>query len=319
MKKLIVMLLAVLLVLTPLMGSAALADDLTIGLSFPSLAFAWFAFLEQAVLEKAEILGVDVISLEAEDRVDRQMAIIEDMIIAGVDGVLLVPIEIEAVVPAVEALNDAGIPVVTVDRRLVEDAPVEILAHVGADNVAGGRNAGHMVVDYLVEKYGEPRGVVVELYGTPGAGPAIERSQGFNEVMEEYPDITVETRTGYFSRVDGMAVMEDIIISIPEFDAVFGANDEMIMGAIEAMEASGLIDLGDVLTVGFDAIEDALEAIDRGILDASVEQFPGLQASYGFEILVNYMREGVIPEEKIILIEPLVITAENLDEAEKSF
>ncbi|HSV31318.1 MAG TPA: substrate-binding domain-containing protein [Atribacteraceae bacterium] len=320
MKKVVLLLVVCAMVLLPFSGTLASAQeaDLTIGLSFPSLAFAWFAFLEQAVFDKAEILGVEVVSLEAENRVDRQMAIVEDMIIKEVDGVLLVPIEIEAIVPAVLALNAAGIPVVTVDRRLAEGA-AEVLAHVGADNLEGGRKAGQFIVDKLTEKYGEPRGVVIELYGTPGAGPAIDRSAGFNEVLAQHPGITVHTRTAYFGRADGMRVMEDVIIGIPEFDAVFGANDEMILGGLEAMKASGVVDVEATITIGFDALPDALASIDQGILDATIEQFPGRQASDGFQVLIDNLREGTVPTEPITLIEPTVITAANLGDAEKAF
>ena len=104
-----------------LFGTLAFAQEYTIGLSFPSLSFARFAFLEQAVKDKASQLGVNVVSLEANDEVSKQISIIEDMVIKKVNGVLLVPIEVEAVVPGVEALNKANIPVVTVDRRLKEE------------------------------------------------------------------------------------------------------------------------------------------------------------------------------------------------------
>ena len=293
-------------------------EPLLIGLSFPSLAFAWFAFLESAVKEKAAELGAEVVSVESENKVSKQISDIEDMIVRGVGGVLLVPIETEAVIPAVEKLNEANTPVVTVDRRLAEGAPVTVLAHVGADNRQGGINAGNFIVEKLIEKYGEPKGVVIELYGTPGAGPAIDRSDGLHEVLAQYPNIEVKQYTAEFMRDKGMKVMEDVIVSVREFDAVFGANDEMILGAIEAMEAAGL-NLGDYILVGFDALEDALKAVDEGRLDATMEQFPGKQASLGFEILVKYIRTGEKPAQAVTLIEPLVITKDNLDQAEKSF
>ncbi len=301
-------------------GTLVWAKDLTIGLSFPSLSFAWFAFLEQAVKDKAvQLGGIEVVSLEAENNVSKQISIIEDMIVKGVNGVLLVPIEVEAVIPAIEALNKANIPVVTVDRRIKEDAPVQVLCHVGADNTEGGRNAARYIVEKLKEKYGEPKGTVIELTGTPGAGPAIDRSTGFNEIMKQYPNITIKSQTANFRRDDGMKVMEDFIMSTPQIDAVFGANDEMILGAIQALEASGKFNVQEVITVGFDALPEALKLIEEGTLDATIEQFPGRQASTAFEVLVKFLREGVTPEKSVMLIEPRVITKDNLNEAEKSF
>lgn len=320
MKKLVLGFVVLAFVMFSVLGSLAWAEDLTIGLSFPSLSFAWFAFLEQAVKDKAvQLGGIEVISLEAENSVSKQISIIEDMIIKGVDGVLLVPIEVEAVIPGVEALNKANIPVVTVDRRIKEGAPVQVLCHVGADNVEGGRKAARFIVEGLTKKYGEPKGVVIELTGTPGAGPAIDRSAGFNEIIKQYPNVTVKSQTANFRREDGMKVMEDFIMSTPQIDAVFGANDEMILGAIQAIEASGKFDLKEVITVGFDALPEALKLIEEGILDATIEQFPGRQASTAFEILVKYLRENVQPEKPLLYIEPKVITKDNLSEAEKSF
>jgi len=319
MKKVLSMVLAVAVFASLLVG-VAWGKDLTIGLSFPSLSFAWFAFLEQAVKDKAAQLGgIEVISLEAENNVSKQISIIEDMIVKGVNGVLLVPIEVEAVIPAVEALNKANIPVVTVDRRIKEDAPVKVLCHVGADNTEGGRNAARYIVEKLTEKYGEPKGTVIELTGTPGAGPAIDRSAGFNEIIKQYPNITVKSQTANFRRDDGMKVMEDFIMSTPQIDAVFGANDEMILGAIQALQASGKFKVEDVITVGFDALPEALKLIEEGTLDATIEQFPGKQASTAFEILVKFLQEGASPEKPVMLIEPKVITKANLNEAEKSF
>jgi ribose transport system substrate-binding protein len=319
MKKILGSILIVVLLGSLLLGVAG-AKDLTIGLSFPSLSFAWFAFLEQAVKDKAAQLGgIEVISLEAENNVSKQISIIEDMIVKGVNGVLLVPIEVEAVIPAVEALNKANIPVVTVDRRIKEGAPVQVLCHVGADNTEGGRNAARYIVEKLTEKYGEPKGTVIELTGTPGAGPAIDRSAGFNEIIKQYPNITVKSQTANFRRDDGMKVMEDFIMSTPQIDAVFGANDEMILGAIQALQASGKFKVEDVITVGFDALPEALKLIEEGTLDATIEQFPGKQASTAFEILVKFLKEGATPEKPVILIEPKVITKANLNEAEKSF
>jgi ribose transport system substrate-binding protein len=300
--------------------SLAWAKELTIGLSFPSLSFAWFSFLEQAVKEKAAKLGgINVISLEAQNEVSKQISIVEDMITKKVDGVLLVPIEVEAVVPAVEALNKANIPVVTVDRRIDEKSGAKVLCHVGADNVEGGRKAAQFIVKKLIEKYGKAKGVVIELTGTPGAGPAIDRSAGFHEIMKKYPGITIKSQTANFDRDDGMKVMEDFLMSTPQIDAVFGANDEMLLGAIQAIEASGKIKVTDVITVGFDALPETLKLIKEGTVNATIEQFPGKQASTAFEILVNYIKTGAKPKNSVILIPPKVITKDNLNQAEKSF
>lgn len=287
------------------------------GLSFPTLISVFFNTLDEHVKEKAKELDVNVVSIEANNEVSRQLSVLEDMRTKGVKGILLVPTETEAVIPGVESLNEAKIPVVTIDRRLAEEAHhVEVLAHVGADNVLGGQKAAHFIVDHITRLKGKPEGTVIELYGLVGAGPAIDRSSGFQEVMEKYPGITVKTQTASFYRVDAMKVMEDFIMSTPEIDGVFAANDEMALGAIEAMEASGKFDFSKVVTVGFDTIQDALKSISEGRMTATIEQYPGRQASIGFEVMVDYVVHGKTPENKLILLDPIVITKNNLDAAE---
>lgn len=299
---------------------AQAAKHLTIGLSFPSLSFAWFAFLEKAVKDKARIVGdVDVLSVESQNQVSKQVSDVEDMIVKKVAGVLLVPIETKAVIPAVKGLNKANIPVVTVDRRLEESAGVQILGHVGADNVQGGRIAARYVADQLKKKFGAVRGTVIELYGSPGAGPAIDRSKGFHDVLEAYKSVTIKQYTANFAREDGLKVMEDVITGVGKFDAVFGANDEMILGGLEAIKGSGKMNPQDIITIGFDALPDALRAIKDGTLGATIEQFPGKQAATGFEELVTFLRSGQKPAKHVLLITPRLITKANLTQAEKSF
>ena len=250
-----------------------------------------------------------MVTLDARNQVGKQMSDIEDMIVQGLDGVLLVPINVEALVPAVESLNAAGIPVVTVDRRII-GAPT--LCHVGADNVEGGRTAGLFIAHLL-----KGEGRVIELTGTPGSSPAIDRGSGFNEVIAQFPNIKIiAQQTGQFTRAEGMTVMENLIQANPEFDAVFAHNDDMIIGAIEAIKGSGL-KLGDVITVGFDAIEDALRAVKRNELDATIEQFPGDQAKTAFKILVDFLRAGEKPTSNEIYIKPALVMNGTLDKAEK--
>jgi ABC-type sugar transport system substrate-binding protein len=174
-------------------------------------------------------------------------------------------------------------------------------------------NAAKFIVDRLTKLKGAPKGTVIELYGFVGSGPAIDRAEGFHKIIDQYPDIVVKTQTAQFMRDEGMRVMEDFITSTPQIDAVVGANDEMVMGAIEAMQASGKFDFSKVVTVGFDAIDDALQSIRDGVLTGTIEQFPGKQASMGFEVLYNFISKGETPKDALILIEPQVVTKDNIE------
>ena len=183
----------------------------------------------------------------------------------------------------------AGIPVATVDRKANTD---QVLVHVGADNVEGGRAAAR----FIIEKLGG-KGTVIELEGTPGASPAIDRKKGFDEVINASPGMRIlVSQTADFNRARANDVMENLMQAYPEFDAVFGANDEMIIGAIEAMSSAG-IDLATKVTAGFDATPDAFAYMKEGKLGATIDQFPGRQASQALTILVEYIRDKKEPAE----------------------
>lgn len=296
-------------------SAARAGENKNYGLSFPTLAITFFTSFDEGAKARAKELGVNVFSIEANSDVSRQLSIVEDMIISKYAGVLLVPIVTEAVIPAIEKLNAAGIPVVTADRAvtLPPGSPAKILAHVGADNVLGGEKAAKFIVDELIKRKGAPKGTVIELYGFIGSSPAIDRSEGFNRILGQYPDITVKTQAAGFLRVEGMKVMEDFIMSTPQIDAVFGANDDMVMGAIEAMEASGKFDFDKLITVGFDAMPDAQQAVRDGILTATIDQFPSKQGAEGFQILHDFATQGKRPASDLILLEPQVLTKDTID------
>jgi len=280
---------------------------MTIGLVVPSLTHPFFIYLQKSVEEEAGQLGVRVIAADAGDVAARQMSIVEDFIAQRVDGVLMSPIGADALVPAVEALNRAGIPVVTVDRKV---SGGDVLVHVGTDNVEGGRVAAR----YVVEKLGG-KGGVIELEGTPGASPAIDRKKGFDEVLAASNVRLLASQNADFDRAKGQKVMENLLQVEKDFQAVYAANDEMVLGALEAMEARGL-KLSNLVTVGYDAIPDALACIRESRLTASIEQFPGQQARKALRHLVAFIREGRAPPSKEIYITPLAIDKNNLDKAE---
>jgi len=283
--------------------------EITIGFSVPSLYFTWFVFTKEVALDEAEKLGVNVVVYDGMNKVSKQISDIEDMIVKGVDGVLISPIDIKALVPGLEKLDEADIPGATFDRKVVG---VPFLVHVGADNVEGGR----MAAVYIAAKL-DGKGKVIELQGTPGSSPAIDRGSGFHQVAEDFPQMEIVfSQTGQFDRETGMRVMEDAITAHPDFDAVWAHNDDMIMGALEAIRSAGY-DLKDLTLVSFDAIPDALESIQEGRLDATIEQHPGKQVREAMRYLVNYIRTGERPPKHEIYIVPTLVTEANLEMAEK--
>lgn len=224
------------------------------------------------------------------------------------------PRTVDGLAGCFSAAQAAGVPVVTVDRRAAEGTPV--LAHVGADNVAGGRAAGRFIAEKLSGK-----GRLIELTGTPGASPAIDRSSGFNEVVGQNPGLVViAQQTANFNADDGLRVTEDILTSIgstpddPGFEGLFAGNDDMLTGAVQAIQARGL-DPSKFVLVGFDALASTLDLIQQGKVSGTVDQFPNEQAHQAVGVLADYIQNGTMPQADVLLLDPRVISIDNINEA----
>ena len=275
-----------------------------IGLTLPGLQFPFFVTMKKDFDLEASKRGVDVIYVDAQNDSSKQVNAVEGFISQKVNGILISPMTVDSIVPAIEEAVKAGIPVATVDRKANTD---KVLVHVGADNVEGGRAAARYVVKML-----NGSGNIIELEGTPGASPAIDRKKGFDEVIAQNPGMKIlVSQTAQFDRAKGHDVMENLMQAYPDYDAVFGANDEMIIGAIEAMSAAG-VDLSKKVTVGYDATPDALAYIKQGKLGATVDQFPGKQAAQALGYLVDYIKNKAMPPKPVIYIQPETITKDNM-------
>ena len=235
------------------------AKELVIGMSVPGLQFPFFVTMKNDAEQAVAKLGGRIVFADAQNQSAKQASDVENFVAQGVDGILISPMTTDSLVPAIEAAVKAGIPVVTVDRKANTD---KVLVHVGADNVQGGRAAAQFIIDKLGNK-----GTVIELEGTPGSSAAIDRKSGFDEVMKKSNVKILVSQTAEFDRAKGQNVMESLMQKYPQFDAVFGANDEMIIGAIEAMSGAG-IDLSSKVTIGFDATPDAFQYMKDGKLNA---------------------------------------------------
>lgn len=250
----------------------------TIGLAISTLNNPFFVDLEAGAKAKAEELGFTLVTLDSQDDSATEMSNVEDLINQGVDVILINPTDSDAVKSAVEAANAAKIPVITLDRGANGG---EVVSHIASDNVAGGKLAGEYIVELLAGK-----GNVVELEGIPGASAARERGEGFNAAIAESDIEVVAKQTANFDRAEGLTVMENILQAQPEIDAVFAHNDEMALGALEAIKASGR----DILVVGFDATDDAKAAVANGEMAATVEQLPKQIGSLGIETAARLLK-----------------------------
>lgn len=261
-------------------SSTAESDTVRIGLSISNLANPFFASLQEGAAEAADRLGVTLLVEDAADDAAAQAEQIQSLIDAGVNALLINPVDSESITAAVETANAAGIPVFTIDRSALGG---EVVAHIASDNRAGGEMAG----DYLADILGES-GNVVELKGIEGTSAAQDRGAGFNEALTAYENITIiAAETANFSREEGEAVFAALLEANADIDGVFAHNDEMILGAIEAARAAGRLE--EIRFVGFDAVDDALTSLEAGELQATIAQQPAEMGRLGVEVAVAYL------------------------------
>jgi inositol transport system substrate-binding protein len=285
---------------------------LTILMSVPDLAFPFFVHMVDEAKAEAQKLGnIDLIIADGQRSSPKQTADVEAAITKGVDGIVISPNDVDALAPALQEAVDAKIPVVTIDRR-VNKVP-GILGHVGADNVKGGEAQGQ-----LIEKLFPDGATVMNLQGQSGSSPAIDRNKGLHNVLDQQKDkykIVFEDTAG-FDRSKGLAVTESALAGMQKPpDVIVAANDDMALGALEALKARNL--LGKVKLIGFDALPEALGQIKAGNQTATIEQMPGGQVRGALEVLVTYLREGKKPDQQVTLLTPIAITSENLSQAER--
>jgi ribose transport system substrate-binding protein len=264
------------------------SEEFTLGLSLSTLNNPFFVTLKEGAEEAAGKAGMTLIVVDAQDDPAKEATNIEDLIQRGVDALLINPTDADAIVPSIQKANEAGIPVFTIDRGA---SGGEIVSHIASDNVAGGNMAG----EHLCELLGGS-GKVVELEGIAGTSAARDRGQGFNDYMSsDCSGVEIVARqTANFNRAEGLSVFENILQAQPEIDGVFAHNDEMILGAIEAAEAAGRAD--EIIFVGFDAVDDAVAAVDAGSLAATIAQQPALMGSLGVEFAIKFLTGNSVEE-----------------------
>ena len=276
---------------------------ITIGFAAMNVEMTWMKFAYRAINKKAVELGVDLITYDANNNVYRQAVDIEDLIDLGVDAIITDPVNVHELTPTLESASKKGIPIVAFDRSAT-GAPY--LFFVGSDDVEAGRLACRFIARGLKGK-----GRIVVLEGAIGSSPAINRSLGFYDEIKKYPDMKVVFRkSGGFLRDEGYRVMREVIATVADFDAIYSQDDDMVLGALEAMKEAG-IRPEDLLIIGTDAIPEALIAIKEGRLDATI-QYPISQVDIAMERLVEYLRTGTLPAWKEYLVKPWIITSKNI-------
>lgn len=277
-------------------------EEIVIGVSLLNLSNEFIVQIKEGIEEKANELGVEVIINDGEKSADKQLQQIDSFIAQGVDAIILNPIETEASSPAVDKAKAAGIPIINVNGVTTADPD----AFVGSRD----EESAEIAINFIAEKINE-KGNLVIMHGHPGQTAEIKRSEGAYEVLKNYPDINIlAEQTANWSREEALTLMENWLTAHKgEINAVFAQNDEMGMGALQALEKTGET---DITLISIDAIADALKAVKDGRLDATVYQNAVAQGGGAVETAVKIINDESFEKETFIPFE--LVTKKNIDE-----
>ncbi len=275
-------------------GGDAAAEGTTVGLSVSTLNNPFFVTLVDGAKAKADELGVELIVVDAGDDTAKQTNDIEDLISKGIQVLIVNPVDSDAVAPAIEDVIAAGIKVVAVDRMV---NGVDVDCSIASDNVLG----AELAAQFLVDTVGEGA-KCIELQGVNGASATVDRGAGFHNIADSKLDV-VGSQTANFNRAEGLTVMENLLQANPDVQCVFAHNDEMALGALEALEGK------DVVVAGFDATDDAIQAIKDGKMAATIAQQPDLMGSTAVEVAQKLA--GGESVEASMPVEVKLVTSEN--------
>ncbi|MDM0475030.1 ribose ABC transporter substrate-binding protein RbsB [Clostridium perfringens] len=261
-----------------------------IGMVLSTLNNPFFVNMKDGAEKEAEKLGYDLVVLDSQNDPAKERANVEDLVQLGVVALLINPTDSDAVVKTVEVANKSNIPVITLDRQANGG---KITSHIASDNIKG----GEMAAEYVLDKFKDEKGPinVVEIQGIPGASATRDRGEGFHNIMDKNNKFNfVSIQAADFDRQKGLQVIENIIQANPNIQVVFAHNDEMALGAVKAIKASGI----NALVIGFDGNDDAKDSIDANEMTATIAQQPDLIGALGVE-LANKIYSGESIKDKI--------------------
>ncbi len=254
-------------------GSDAAPGQLTMGFSQVGAESGWRTANTKSIQDAAAEAGVDLKFSDANGKQENQISAIRSFVQQGVDVIAFSPVVRTGWDAVLLEAKNAGIPVILTDRAVDTEEPDVYKTFLGADFVDEGRRAGEWVVGQYASTPGPVN--IVQLEGTTGADPAIDRNSGFADAISADPDLRViASQSGDFTRSGGKQVMEAFLKANPKIDLVFAQNDDMGLGAMEAIEAAGRKPGQDIKIVAIDATHDGMQALADGKFNYIVECNP---------------------------------------------
>ena len=301
MKKVLVLVLSLVLVL----GLAANASALTVAFSQIGQESDWRTANTDNVKAAIEEAGWELVYSDGQQKQENQIAALRSFITQGVDYILFTGVVNTGWEEVLTEVNDADIPLLLLDRIPDCADQIEYKVAFGGDFVEEGYRMVKWAGEYLKSIGRDEEVNVVIMEGTTGASAQVDRTTGNLKALEEYPNMKlVGQQSGNFTRAEGQAVMESWLKSIDKIDVLFAQNDDMALGAIDAIKAAGLVPGQDIIIVGCDSVKAAFEAIVAGDMNATIECTPlygpfvidainALEAGEEFDKTVIHPEEGV--------------------------
>jgi ribose transport system substrate-binding protein len=281
----------------------ARADGETIAVFTKNQTNPFFQNVRVGAENAAKQLGAKVIQYvpTKPDSIPEQMSQVEDVIVKKPNAIVFTPVDYKALIPSVEKMNAAGIPVVNVTDHM---AGGKLVSYVGIDDYKVGVATGQALVKALGGK-----GNVVIIEGVKGSLSNQDRTRGLTDAVKASPDMKLlATQPGNFQRLNALQVMENMMQSFPQIDGVLAANDAMAIGAIEALEAANR----KAVVVGINGTKEAVDAVKAGKLLASGQADPFMQGCLATTIAIRNLRSQPVPAE--FFLKPSVIDAGNYKE-----
>ncbi len=257
----------------------------------------FFKALLDGASQAAELFGMHFLTGIAKNDDTRQLLDIQSFVEKKSDIIIINPTNAESVMPAIELATAEGIPVMTVDRKVASSE--KVISHIESDNEAGGRMAG----EYIAQRLGN-KGKVLEFEGVPGTSAAHDRGKGFNDAINKYPGLKIITReVADFDRDKARSSMIRLLKNDFQVDAIFSHNDEMIIGVIQAFQT--MKKKLPKVTVGFDAIPEAMDSIKKNMLTATIAQNPHQMGFLAIQNAAQYLQGNSV--DSILLVDLMII------------
>ncbi|CQR24783.1 D-ribose-binding protein precursor RbsB [Streptococcus varani] len=278
------------------------AKDLNIGVSLSTTNNPYFVAMKDGLEKSASTQGLTLKLSDAQDDAARQANDVQNFISQKVDAILINPVDSDAIVPVIKDANAANIPVILIDRG---SNGGEVLTTVASDNV----EAGKMAAEFAVKELGE-KAKAFELSGVPGASATVDRGKGFNDIAKAKLSV-LSSQSANFDRAQALNTTQNMIQANKDVQVIFAQNDEMALGAAQAVKSAGLT---NVMIIGIDGQPDAHKAIKAGEMTATIAQQPAKMGEIALQAAIDHYQGKTVEKQTVSPI--YLVNKDNADQYE---